>query len=210
MTSVFVDISCSLDGYVAGPDPRRDEPLGDGGMLLHEWVFGLAAWRRPHGQEGGEQGPDSDMVDAMQERHGAVVMGKGMFGGEPGPWGDDPWRGWWGDDPPFNEPVFVLTSHEREPLEVGGTTFAFVTDGIESALDQARTAAAGKDVLVAGGASAIQQALRAGAVDDLTLHVVPLLLGGGVRLFGDQRLQLELTGMRASPTGVCHLSYKRA
>src|SRR3954466_6276171 len=153
MSKLFVDISMSLDGYVAGPDPSLDDPLGKGGEQLHEWIFPTAAWREPHGREGGETGPDSDMV-ARTARTGATIMGRGMFSGGAGPWESDPNAdAWWGDDPPFHHPVFVLTHHEREPVaKEGGTTFTFVTDGIESALEQARAAAGDLDVVVAGGA----------------------------------------------------------
>src|SRR4051794_21085712 len=129
---VFFEISSSLDGYVAGPDPSLEDPLGRGGEALHEWIFGLRAWREPHGKEGGEEGPESAMIDATQARLGAVIMGRRMFSGGEGPWADDPKAtGWWGDDPPFAVPVFVLTHHEREPLSLGASTFTFVTDGIE-------------------------------------------------------------------------------
>jgi dihydrofolate reductase len=210
MSEVFVDISVSLDGYVAGPNPRLEEPLGDGGEELHEWIFRLEAWRSAHGGTGGERGPESEMVAASVARAGAVVMGRGMFGGGPGPWGDDPWTGWWGDDPPFHKPVFVLTHHPREPLELRDTTFTFVTDGIESALADARSAARGRDVLLAGGGSAIQQGLRIGGVDELNLHVAPVLLGGGVRLFGDTNVRFEQTAALVGATGVAHLRYRRA
>ena len=140
-------ISMSLDGFVAGPDQSVENPLGVGGEQLHEWVFPLAAWREPHGLAGGEVNESSAVVEEEQAGIGATIMGRNMFGGHPGPWDpENPWIGWWGDDPPFHHPVFVLTHHAREPLEMeGGTTFTFVTDGIESALDQARAAAAGKD-----------------------------------------------------------------
>jgi dihydrofolate reductase len=184
MGKVTVDISMSLDGYIAGPDPTLEEPLGKRGEELHEWVIRTKGWREPHGHEGGDSGPDSDMIERAFANVGAIVMGRRMFGGE-GPWGDEPWEGWWGDEPPFRVPVFVLTHHAREPLEKTGTTFYFVTDGIDSALEQAKAAAAGKDVSIGGGADVIQQALRAGAVDELGLHIVPLFLGGGTPLFAD-------------------------
>jgi dihydrofolate reductase len=208
--AVFIDISMSLDGYVAGPNQTLEEPLGRGGEGLHEWVFPLAAWREPHGLEGGETGPEGDLVTATIARTGAVIMGRRMFSGGAGAWEEDPNAdAWWGDNPPFHVPVFVLTHHEREPVEKdGGTTFHFVTDGFESALEQARSAAGGKDVSIAGGASAAQQALRAGAVDDLTVHVAPVLLGGGVSLFGDlgTDLRLKLTKVLEGPRAT-HLSY---
>jgi dihydrofolate reductase len=174
--SVLIDISMSLDGFVAGPNPSVDQPLGEGGERIHEWIVGLESWRKQHRKEGGARNVDSEIVAETTERHGAVIMGRGMFGGGPGPWGDEPWEGWWGDDPPFRKPVFVLTRHAREPLEKqGGTTFTFVTDGVESALQQARTAAGDRDVLVAGGADVAQQYLRAGLVDELQIHVAPIL-----------------------------------
>ena len=171
MTQVRLHISMSLDGFVAGPNQSLDNPLGEGGEQLHDWVVPLAAWRQSHGEGGGEVNASSDVVEESRQNLGATVMGRNMFGGGTGPWGDDPWNGWWGDDPPFHTPVFVLTHHAREPLAMqGGTTFTFVTDGIESALDQARQAAGGKDVLVAGGANIAQQSLAAGLVDEMQLR----------------------------------------
>jgi dihydrofolate reductase len=208
---VFADISMSLDGFVAGPDPSLDDPLGKGGEQLHEWVFGTAAWREPHGLEGGETGPDSEMIAHTIARTGATIMGRRMFSGGSGPWASDPNAdAWWGDNPPFRHPVFVLTHHEREPLvKEGGTTFTFVTDGIESALDQARAAAGDLDVAVAGGAEAIQQYLKAGLLDELHLHVAPLLLGGGRRLLdGVEPLQLTNSAVVGSPSGVAHVKYR--
>jgi dihydrofolate reductase len=208
---VKVDISVSLDGYAAGPDATIDDPLGKGGEQLHEWVLELEAWRRPHGREGGETGPESDLVEESIRCTGATIMGRRMFSGGSGTWGDDSRaRGWWGDEPPFHHPVFVLTHHEREPLELKGTTFTFVTDGIEAALEQAREAAGDLDVHVAGGAEAVQQYLRAGSVEELTLHIAPVVLGGGRRLLEDVgNLDLEpvlsLAGPRAS-----HLRYRVA
>jgi dihydrofolate reductase len=186
MTRVRAGISMSLDGYVAGPDQSPEHPLGVGGTALHEWAYGLRTFHRMHGRdEEGETGIDDDVLAASFEGLGATVMGRNMFGGGPGPWTQDtPWTGWWGEDPPFHTAVFVLTHHPREPLEMaGGTTFHFVTDGIESALERAVAAAAGRDVKVAGGAEAIRQYLAAGLVDDLEVHVAPVLLGSGARLF---------------------------
>src|SRR4051794_725410 len=210
MSKVWFSISMSLDGYVAGPDPREEEPLGDGGEGLHEWAFATQAWREAHDHEGGEASPDGEIIAETIARQGASIMGRGMFGGGPGPWGDDPWQGWWGDDPPFDVPVFVLTHHEREPLHLGNTSFTFVTDGIESALEQARAAAGDKDVHVAGGAETGQQYLRAGLLDEVELHIVPILLGGGVRLFENVPANdggLEIDRVVASPT-VTHLRYR--
>lgn len=207
MSKVTADISVSLDGFITGPDISSEEPLGRGGEQLHEWLIATKGWREPHGYEGGETGTDSDMMVRALANVGAIVMGRGMFGGE-GPWGDDPWQGWWGDDPPFRAPVYVLTHHEREPLVKGDTTFHFVTDGIDSALDRANAAAAGKDVSIAGGADVIQQAVRAGAVDELQLHVVPVFLGDGTRLLDDlPPAGLEPIEVVGSPR-VTHVRYR--
>ena len=144
MSKLRLWIAMSLDGFVAGPGQDVGNPLGVGGMRLHDWVFPLAAWRAPQGLEGGEVNESSRVIEASMANIGATVMGRNMFGGGSGPWGDDPWNGWWGDNPPYHHPVFVLTHHPREPLVCeGGTTFTFVTGGIRSALDQARTAAVG-------------------------------------------------------------------
>ena len=208
--AVFIDISMSLDGYVAGPNQTLEEPLGEGGEQLHDWVVRLEAWRSRHGLEGGDTGPDVELFKANLERIGAVIMGRRMFSGGSGPWESDPRAdGWWGDDPPFHVPVFILTHHEREPVEKeGGTTFTFVTDGIESALEQARAAAGDKDVQISGGADVDQQYLRAGLVDDVTLHIAPVLLGGGISLFGDLDidLRLRLTNVIEAPLAA-HLQY---
>jgi dihydrofolate reductase len=205
-------ISMSLDGFIAGPKQSVEQPLGIGGERLHEWVVPLAAWREPHGLEGGDVTESTRVVMETQDNVGATIMGRNMFGGGPGPWNpNDPWNGWWGDDPPFHHPVFVLTHYPREPLELnGGTTFTFVTDGIESALEQAKRAAAGKDVTVAGGAKAAQQYLAAGLVDEALISVVPVLLGDGERLFenlGDRPPELELTESVPAP-GVTHLKFR--
>lgn len=207
-------ISMSLDGYVAGPRQSVADPLGVGGMRLHQWVLPLRAWRATHGLEGGEVNASSAIVDESRANVGATIMGRNMFGGHPGPWRDDaPWNGWWGDEPPFQHPVFVLTHHARPPLAcAGGTTFHFVTDGIDAALAQARRAAGGKDVALAGGAAIAQQYLRAGLVDEMELSVVPLLLGDGERLLdgvGDDLHGLELVRTVAAP-GVTHLKLARS
>jgi dihydrofolate reductase len=212
MTRLIFEITMSLDGFVAGPDQTLEEPLGKGGEDLHEWVTALASWRERHGLEGGATGPDSDLVAEWVGRQGAVVMGRRMFSGGEGPWQDDPNAdAWWGDDPPFHVPVFVLTHHAREPVaKQGGTTYTFVTDGIGSALEQARGAAGDKDVYIAGGANVIQQYLSAGLVDEFLLHVTPILLGGGVRLFDDvgpEAGRLELSETISSPA-VTHLHYR--
>ncbi len=203
----------SLDGFVAGPDQSLDNPLGIGGEGLHDWVVSLEVWRAPHGLPGGEVNESSTVVEEEQAGIGATIMGRNMFGGHPGPWNaDGPWNGWWGDDPPFHHPVFVITHHAREPLELkGGTTFTFVTEGIESALERAREAARGQDVSLAGGADAAQQYLRAGLVDEMDLHLVPVLLGSGERLFeevGTDLHGLELVRSVAAP-GVTHLKFAR-
>jgi dihydrofolate reductase len=200
----------SLDGFIAGPNQSEDNPLGEGGMQLHEWAFALAAWREPHGRQGGEVNASTRVVEESLENIGATVMGRNMFGGE-GPWSDDPWEGWWGEDPPFHTPVFIVTHHERPAAaKRGGTTFTFVTDGIESALEQARSAAGGKDVALGGGASVAQQYLKAGLIDEMQIHFVPVLLGDGTRLFedlGDASIGLECIRSVAAP-GVTHLTYR--
>lgn len=211
MAKLRFQISVSLDGFIAGPNQSEEQPLGEGGEELHEWVFKLTAWRQPHGKEGGEVNASSEVFEEAVDNVGAVVMGRNMFGGGPGRWGDDPWEGWWGDDPPFGMPVFVLTHHEREPLVKGDTTFIFVTDGIEAALDQAKAAAGGKDISLGGGASAAQQYLAAGLVDEMWLNVAPILLGDGARLFDNVGPDLELEQLRAieGPDAV-HLKYRVA
>jgi dihydrofolate reductase len=211
MARFFLDISMSLDGFVAGPNQTLEQPLGEDGDRLHKWAFPLASWRAPHGLEGGETGAGDDLVRERLERTGAVIMGRRMFSGGAGSWESDPNAdAWWGDNPPFHVPVFVLTHHEREPVEKeGGTTFVFVNDGIESAFEQARSAAGEKDVSLAGGASVAQQYLQAGLLDELHVHVAPILLGGGVSLFGElgaDAPKLNLTRVPESPL-VTHLSY---
>jgi dihydrofolate reductase len=213
MARLRLQITMSVDGYVAGPDQSLEDPLGKGGLALHEWAFATRSFRASHGGEGGETGLDDDRIAAAGENIGATIMGRNMFGPVRGPWADEEWRGWWGDEPPFHAPVFVLTHHAREPLELlGGTTFHFVTDGIEAALERALDAAGGRDVSLGGGASTAQQYLRAGLVDALEIHVVPLLLGAGERLF---------EGLDGGPTGyvpaglvsspaAAHFTYLRA
>jgi len=213
MSRLRAQISVSLDGFVAGPNPSEEDPLGEGGEQLHEWVLKLEAWRKPHGREGGETNASSAVFEEGIANVGATIMGRNMFGGGPGPWGAPPWEGWWGDEPPFRMPVFVLTHHPREPLEkAGGTTFTFVTDGIESALEQAKQAAGSKDVALAGGADVIQQYLAAGLLDELLLHVPPVLLGGGTRLFANLEgadVDLEQVGVVEGPEAA-HLKYRVA
>jgi dihydrofolate reductase len=212
MTPITLDITMSLDGFVAGPEPSMEDPLGKRGEQLHEWVFGLASWRQAHGMDGGETGPDADLVSEHVASYGAVVMGRRMYSGGAGPWEGDPNAGgWWGEDPPFHVPVFVVTHHARESREMqGGTTFHFVTDGIDAALDRAQAEAGDKDVHVAGGADVVQQTLAAGRFDQLTVHVAPVLLGSGTRLFENvdgSRVKLELLPVPAS-RAVTHLRYR--
>jgi dihydrofolate reductase len=214
MGNVVSNISMSTDGFIAGPNPSLDEPLGEGGEQLHEWGVRLASWREPHGKSGGDTGPDNDVMEEAFKSGGATVMGRKMFSGGEGPWEDDPKAdGWWGDEPPFGHPVFILTHHPREAVtKQGGTTFNFVTEGVEAALDQAREAAGDKDVSVGGGASAIQQALNAGLLDEIQIHVIPVLLGGGTRLFGDEAggsVELEKIRVIDSPD-VTHLKFRVA
>jgi dihydrofolate reductase len=212
MSKLRFNISMSLDGYIAGPNQSRENGLGEGGEQLHDWVVKLKSFREMHGDGGGgETGTNDDLLRVAFENIGATIMGRNMFGGGPGPWGDDPWNGWWGDNPPFHTPVFVLTHHAREPLVMqGGTTFIFVTDGIESALKQAREAAGSKDVALGGGAKAAQQYLAAGLMDEMDLHVVPLILGGGERLFdnlGGSDVKVEPVHVIETPD-VTHLKYR--
>jgi dihydrofolate reductase len=208
MRSTTCQISISLDGFVAGPNQSVQNPIGEGGMRLHRWAFATRSWNAQHGQPGGEPGPDSEVIDEVGEGIGAYIMGRKMFGGGDGRW-DESWRGWWGENPPYHVPVFVLTHHERAPLQMeGGTTFTFVTGGIEEALSQARVAAGDRDVSIAGGASAVQQCLRAGLLDELYLHIVPVLLGSGERLLdgvGDP--VLEPVKVVAS-AAVTHVKYR--
>jgi len=212
MSRLRFRISMSLDGFIAGPHQSVDNPLGIGGMRLHEWVFPLKAWRSTHGMEGGEENASSAVIVESLQNIGATLMGRNMFGGHPGGWSTtNPWRGWWGDKPPYGHPVFVLTHHPREPLVLDGTTFTFVTDGIESALRQARTAAGGKDVALAGGAKAAQQYLAAGLVDEMEISLAPVLLGSGERLFeglGDDLHGMKVVRTIAAP-GVTHIRFAR-
>jgi dihydrofolate reductase len=212
MARLTCDISMSLDGFVAGPNQTVEQPLGEGGERLHEWAFAAATWRERHGLSGGEANADDEVVQESLHTTGAVVMGRRMFSGGQGPWADDPKAdGWWGDDPPFHVPVFVLTHHARETvMKEGGTSFTFVTDGIEAALDRAQAAAGDKEVALGGGADVVQQFLGAGLLDELQIHLAPVLLGGGVSLFGSpgvEPIELEATRVIASPS-VTHLRFR--
>ena len=203
-------VAVSLDGYVAGPEQSVEDPLGVGGMELHRWLFDLEVWRASQGEGGGDVTASTAVIEEAQANVGAVVMGRNMFGGGPGPWPEDPpWKGWWGDDPPYHVPTFVLTHHAREPQEMeGGTTFFFVTEGIGSAFEQARRVAGDKDVLLGGGASVIQQYLAAGLIDEFWLHVAPILLGDGERLLENVG-HLEVEQVRAvEAPGVTHIRYR--
>jgi dihydrofolate reductase len=207
MASVKCQISISLDGFVAGPNQSVENPIGEGGLRLHEWAFRTEAWRRQQGLTGGERTADSDVIDEVVQGVGAYIMGRKMFGGGGGPW-DLNWRGWWGDEPPYHAPVFVLSSHPREPLLMkGGTSFTFVSDGVASALQQAFAAGGGSDVAIAGGASVVQQYLKAGLLDELYLHLVPIILGAGERLLADVGdPTFEPIQVIASPA-VTHIKY---
>lgn len=212
MSKLRCHITISLDGYVAGPNQSEQNPLGEGGEQLHDWVVALASWREAHGDSGGEVNASTPIFDESRQNIGAAVMGRNMFGPPGGgDWGDGQWTGWWGDNPPYHYPVFVVTHHPRQPVEMaGGTTFHFVTDGIESALEQAKQAAGGKDVMLYGGGDIIRQYLAAGLLDVLELHVSPILLGGGSRPLdnlGDAPVRLEQVRAAEGP-GVAHLKYE--
>lgn len=209
MATVRGSISVSADGYSAGPEQSVDNPLGIGGEGLHEWVVKLRVWREAHGLEGGESNA-SDRVAGALEGVGATVMGRNMFGGGPGEWPEPAWNGWWGEDPPFKHPVFVLTHHAREPLTLGATTFTFVTDGPESALEQAKAAAGELDVSIGGGAETLQQFIAARLLDELWITTAPVLLGGGTRLLDSEKLggaTLEQIEAFAGPDAV-HTIYR--
>jgi dihydrofolate reductase len=212
MSKLRCHISISVDGFVAGPNQSEENPLGEGGERLHDWVVALAAWRELHGKQGGEVNESTRVMEETAENIGAGVMGRNMFGPPGGgDWGDEEWKGWWGDDPPYHNDVFILTHHPRDPVEMeGGTTFHFVTDGIKSALERAREAAGGKDVRLWGGADVARQYLAVGLLDELELHVVPVVLGDGARLFknlGDAEVRLEQVRAVEAP-GVAHLKYR--
>jgi dihydrofolate reductase len=209
MSKVRFGVAMSLDGFIAGPQQSLENPLGVGGMQLHQWAFELEAFRRQHGMEGGVSNASTQIAEEAMRDAGAFVMGRHMFGGGEGAW-DLAWTGWWGPNPPYHAPVFVLTHHPRPPLAMeGGTTFTFVTDGLDAALAAARKAAAGKDVILAGGASLIRQGLNAGVVDELNVSLVPLFLGSGEPLFAGLRPDLKIAQTRViEAPGVTHLRYQ--
>jgi dihydrofolate reductase len=210
MSKLRINITMSLDGYVAGPNQSMKDPLGVGAEALHDWVVNLAAFKEMHGGKGGVINANTAIMQEMFQNVGAVIMGRNMFGGGPGPWKPD-WKGWWGENPPYHMPVFVLTHHARDPLPMeGDTTFYFVTDGIESALSQATRAAGEKEILLMGGANAIQQFFAAGLVDEINLSISPVLLGAGERLLdnlGSPAPRLEQTRVVEGP-GVVHVRYR--
>lgn len=204
--------SLSLDGFGAGPDQSLENPLGVNGMALHEWAFKTRTFRTMFGQEGGETGVDDQFAARGFENIGACIIGRNMFGPVRGPWPDEHWKGWWGANPPFHVPVFVLTHYARAPIVMeGGTTFHFITDGIEAALRQAKAAARGKDIRVGGGVSTVQQFLRAGLIDEMHLAVAPIFLGAGENLFAG--LDFPALGYacteRISTANTIHLIVKR-
>jgi dihydrofolate reductase len=202
------NFSISLDGYGAGPHQSREDPLGVGGEDLHDWIVSTRSWRRKHGKDGGDSGKDDDFADRGMAEIGAWIMGRNMFGPIRGPWPDESWRGWWGKNPPYHVPVFVLTHHSRPPLEMeGGTVFHFVTEGIEAALERARVAAGGKDVLLGGGASVIRQYLAARLLDGMHLAVSPILLGSGEHLLAGIDLPALGYRMRESVPGEKAMHY---
>lgn len=206
------NLAISLDGYLAGPDQSADNPLGVGAERLHDWITGTRAWRRVHGMDGGtEGGPDEEFVARADAGIGATIMGRNMFGPVRGPWPDDTWTGWWGEEPPFHHDVFVLTHHPREPVEMqGGTTFHFVTDGIETARERAVDAAGGQDVRVGGGAQTVREYLRAGLLDEVHVAVVPILLGSGERLLADDLTAGYACAEHVASPNVTHVVLRRA
>lgn len=213
MSKVIADMSMSLDGYIAGPNDSIDNPLGDDGECLHEWMTSLESWRQSHGLEGGERNQDSEIAEEYGRNVGAYILGRRMFDNGQGPWGDDPFRGHWGNSPPYHQPVFVLTHHPRQSLPMeGGTTFYFVTEGIEDALARARKAADDLDVRISGGASVVRQYLNAGLIYQIQLQIVPILLGDGIRLFDGldaASIRLEPERVIDSPA-VTHIRYRVA
>jgi dihydrofolate reductase len=211
MARLRYTVSMSLDGFVAGPEQSREHPLGVRGELLHHWMRELAIWRAQAGLAGGVVNASTEVLAREDDNVGAIIMGRNMFGGGPGPWGEPAWDGWWGDNPPFHLPVFVLTHHQRGVLDCqDGTRFEFVTGGLEIALDRARRAAGESDVVISGGAGVARQYLNAGLVDEFLIHLVPVFLGTGTRLFDSPALaaiRMEQQDVVAAP-GVTHLTYK--
>jgi len=212
MPKVKAQITVSLDGYMAGPNQSEENPLGEGGESLHEWIFRQASFNKMHGRgDEGERGADDASLRGTLDHLGAVVMGRNMFGPVRGEWGDSDWNGWWGDEPPFHVPVFVLTHHQREPLEMdGGTTFYFVSEGVESAIVQAKEVAGDLDVSIGGGAATIQQVIAAGLLDQLLINQAPILLGGGERLLdglAPDAARFELADLVKGPEAL-HLTYR--
>jgi dihydrofolate reductase len=196
MSKVIVSsFSLSIDGYGAGPNQSLDEPLGQRGEELHQWMFGTKAFQQIHGEGGGSQGIDSDYAARFTRGVGAFILGRNMFGPIRGEWPDEAWKGWWGDNPPFHAATFILTHYARRSIEMeGGTTFHFVTDGIEAALDRARAAASGKKVTIGGGVATVRQYLRAGLVDEVHFAITPVVLGQGEAIFAD--IDLPALGYR--------------
>lgn len=201
--------SVSLDGFAAGPRQDLEHPLGVRGMELHEWLFATRTFHQMVGKDGGATGVDDDFAARGFAGVGAWILGRNMFGPVRGPWPDDAWKGWWGATPPYHVPVFVLTHHERASIAMdGGTTFHFVTGGFDAALEQARAAAAGRDILISGGASTIRQAFAAGVIDEVTLDIGPALLGSGERLFdGVEDPPFEQVDVTHSPSAT-HIRYR--
>lgn len=211
MPKTKASITISLDGYMAGPNQSEANPLGEGGEALHEWAYKQAAFSEMHGRgDEGKHGVDNDMLRPALVDLGAVVMGRNMFGPVRGAWPDEEWKGWWGDDPPFHCPVYVLTHHAREPVELeGGNSFHFVTEGIEKAMAEAKEAAGDRDVTIGGGAYTLQQGIVGGVLDEIVVHQVPLLLGGGERLFDHipATHKVELTSVVEGEEAL-HLTYR--
>jgi dihydrofolate reductase len=205
--------SVSIDGYGAGPSQDRANPLGVGGLALHEWFFATRTFRRMHGQEGGTTGVDEDFAARGFENIGAWILGRNMFGPVRGPWPDEQWKGWWGDSPPYHTPVFVLTNHPRASITMeGGTTFHFVTDGIHAALERAQEAAGYQDIRLGGGVATLRQYLRAKLVDEMHLALAPVLLGSGESLLSGldlPKLGYQCTQYLPTPPSVTHVLLKK-
>jgi dihydrofolate reductase len=212
MPKTKAQITVSLDGFMAGPNQSAEAPMGEGAQGLHAWAFRQETFKSQHGMgEGGETGVSNDILRAAQENIGAVVMGRNMFGPVRGAWPDEDWKGWWGDDPPFHCPVYVLTHHARDPFELGnGNSFHFVTEGIEAAMAEAKEAADDGDVSIGGGASTLQQAIAAGLLDELIVHQVPIFLGAGERLFDNLPAGAAAPKLVDAVQGadVLHLTYR--